>query len=227
VVEVAEDAARQAAALLQSQSIDIATVESTSGPFMGPYRAAVDLVVSADDAAMVEAYVVGMVVLQEQHVEEVGASDDIEALFGESNDGEVVTPVTMDEQVALMASFEMAHCKESTHQFMAAEREALAAMLMVHANTVREAARVAAEEEATRLAARAAEAALDLAAREEAAAAEEMACEADRAVARVEELAEEAVVEAAAQEEMARDRRHWDEDMAAARLLREVHKLAT
>jgi ATP/maltotriose-dependent transcriptional regulator MalT len=55
VVEVAEDAARQAAALLQSQSIDIATVESTVGPIRGPYRAAVDLVASADDAAMAEA----------------------------------------------------------------------------------------------------------------------------------------------------------------------------
>jgi hypothetical protein len=194
---------------------------------MGPYRTAVDLVASADDAAMAEAYVVGMVVSQEQHVEEVGASDDIEALFDDSKDGEVVVPVMMDEQVALMASFETAHHKESTHQFMAAEREALAAMLMVHANTVREATHVAAKEAATRLAACAAEAALDLAAREEAAAAEEMAREAAHALARAEELVEEAAVEAAAQEEMARDRRHWDEDMAAVRRLREVHELAT
>jgi hypothetical protein len=36
VVEVAEDAARQAAALLQAQFIDIATVESTVGHFLGP-----------------------------------------------------------------------------------------------------------------------------------------------------------------------------------------------
>jgi hypothetical protein len=62
VVEVAEDAARQATALLQSQSVDIATVESTVGPFLGPDRAAVDLVASSNDAAMAEAYVVGMVV---------------------------------------------------------------------------------------------------------------------------------------------------------------------
>jgi hypothetical protein len=62
VLEVAEDAARQAAALLQSRSIDIATVESTAEAFLGPYRAVVDLVASADDVAMAEAYVVGMVV---------------------------------------------------------------------------------------------------------------------------------------------------------------------
>jgi hypothetical protein len=193
VVEVAEDAARQAAALLQAQSVDIATVESTAGPFLGPYRAAVYLVASADDVAIAEAYVVGMVVPQEQHVEEVGASDDIEALFGDSDDGEVVAPATTDEQVELMASFETAHHEESTHQFMAAEREALAAMLAVRANTAREVAHVAAEEEEapSRLA-------LDLDAREEAAAAEEVAREAARAVARAEEQAEEAAAEAAA-----------------------------
>jgi hypothetical protein len=193
VVEVAEDAA-----LLQAQSVDITTVESTAGPFLGPDRAAVDLVASADDAAMAKAYVVGMVVPQEQHVEEVGASDDIEALFGDSDDGKVVAAATTDEQVALMASFEMAHRKESTRQFMAAEREALAAKLAVRANAAREAARVAAEEEAARVAARAMEAALDLAAREEAAAAEEVAREAARAVARAEEQAEEQAAEAAA-----------------------------
>jgi hypothetical protein len=85
VMEVAEDAARQAVALLQSQSIDIATVESTAGPFLGPYHAAVDLVASADDAAMVEAYVVGMVVPQEHPDEEDGVDDDIEALFDDSS----------------------------------------------------------------------------------------------------------------------------------------------
>jgi hypothetical protein len=136
VVEVAEDAARQAAALLQSQSINIATVESTTRPFLGPYRAAVDLVASADDAAMAEAYMVGMVMPQEQHVEEVGTSDDIEALFGDSSDSDVVAPVTTDEQVALMASFEMTHREESTRQFMAAEREILTAILVVRTNTV-------------------------------------------------------------------------------------------
>jgi hypothetical protein len=59
VMEVAEDAAHQAVALLQSQSVNIATVESTAGPFLGPYHAADDLVASADDEAMAEAYVVG------------------------------------------------------------------------------------------------------------------------------------------------------------------------
>jgi hypothetical protein len=62
VMEVADDAARQAVALLQSQSFDVATFESMVGPFLGPYHATVDLVASADDAAMAEAYVVGMVV---------------------------------------------------------------------------------------------------------------------------------------------------------------------
>jgi hypothetical protein len=65
VMEVAEDAARQAVALLQSSSVVVATVESMAGPFLGSYRAAVDLVASADYAAMAEAYVVGMVVPQE------------------------------------------------------------------------------------------------------------------------------------------------------------------
>jgi hypothetical protein len=59
---------------------------------------------------MAEAYVVGMVVPQEQHVEEVGASDDIEALFGDSS------PATTDEQVALLASFETAHREEGTRR---------------------------------------------------------------------------------------------------------------
>jgi hypothetical protein len=172
LLEVAEDAARQAAALLQLQFVDIATVESTAGPFLGPYRAAVDLVASADDAAMAEAYVVGMVVPQEQHIEEVSASEDIEALFGDSSDGDVVAPAMTDEQVALMPCFKTAHREERTRQFVAAEREALAAMLVGRANAAREAARVAAEEEAAhvavrttevaRVVARATEAALEL-----------------------------------------------------------------
>jgi hypothetical protein len=89
---------------------------------------------------MAEAYVVGMVVPQEHHVEEVGASDDIDALFGDSSDSDMVAPTTTDEQVALMASFETAHHEERKRQFMATEREALAAMLVVRANTAREAA---------------------------------------------------------------------------------------
>jgi hypothetical protein len=61
------------------------------------------------------------------------------------------------------------------------------------------------------------EVAAELAAREEA------AC----ATARAEELAEEAAEKATTQEEMARDRHRWDDDMAAARRAREVHELAT
>jgi hypothetical protein len=80
---------------------------------------------------------------------------------------------------------------------MAAEREALTAMLVVRANMAREVARVAAH---------AVEAALDLTAREEAAVVEGVAREAAHAVARAEELAEEAAAKAVAQEEMARDR---------------------
>jgi regulator of protease activity HflC (stomatin/prohibitin superfamily) len=105
---------------------------------------------------MAEAYVVGMVVPQEQPDEEDVMSDDIEALFGDSSDGDVVVPAITDEQVALLASFETVHCEESTRQFMAAERKALAAMLVTRANAASEAARMA-------------EAAVELAAREEAA----------------------------------------------------------
>jgi hypothetical protein len=157
-MKVAEDAERQAAALLQAQSVDIATVESTAGPFLGPYHATVDLVALADDAAMAEAYVVGMVVPQEQPDEEDGASDDIEALFGDSSVGDVVVPAMTDEQVALLASFETAHREEGKRHFMAAERGALAAMLVVRASVVRKAAaKLAAREEAARAAARAEE----------------------------------------------------------------------
>jgi hypothetical protein len=162
--------------LLQSQFIDIATIESTTGRFLGPYHAAVNLVASADGAAMAEAYVVGMVVPQEQPDEDDRASNDIEALFGDSSDGDVVVPAMMDEQVALLASFETAHCEEGTHEFMAAKREALAAMLVVRANAAREAMRLAVQEKAAHVAARMAKAAAD----------------------------------ATAQEEMARDRRHWE-----------------
>jgi hypothetical protein len=67
------------------------------------------------------------------------------------------------------------------------------------------------------VAARVAKVAAELAAREEAA----------RAAARAEELAEEAAADTAAQEEMARDHRRWDNDMAAARRAPEVQELAT
>jgi hypothetical protein len=64
---------------------------------------------------------------------------------------------TTDEQVVLLASFETAHRELVTRQFMATEREALTAMLVVRANAARETAHVAAQEEAARAAARAAE----------------------------------------------------------------------
>jgi hypothetical protein len=51
--------------------------------------------------------------------------------------------------VVLLASFETAHQEEVTRQFMVAEREALVAMLVVRANAVREAARLATQENAT------------------------------------------------------------------------------
>jgi hypothetical protein len=113
-MEVAEDAARQAVALLQVQFVDIATVESTAGPFLRPYHAAVDLVASADDAAMAEAYVVGMVVPHDQPEEQDDTSDDIEALFGGSSDSDATVPAMTNEQVALLASFETAHREQVT-----------------------------------------------------------------------------------------------------------------
>jgi hypothetical protein len=113
-MEVAEDAARQAVALLQVQFVDVATVESIVGPFLRPYHTAVDLVASADDAAMAEAYVVGMVVPHDQPEEQDDASDDIEALFGGSSDGDATIPVMTDEQVALLTSFETTHREKVT-----------------------------------------------------------------------------------------------------------------
>jgi hypothetical protein len=126
-------------------------------------------------------------------------------------------PVTTDEQVEQLASFETAHREQVTRQFMAAEREALAAMLAVHANAAREAARVAAQEEAGHEAVRAAEEAAVMAVQEEA----------TRAVVRAEETAEEATADAAAWAEMARYRRRWDEDIAVASHAREIHELAS
>jgi hypothetical protein len=41
-------------------------------------------------------------------------SNDIEALFDESSDGDVTMPGTMDKQVALLASFEMTQRKQVT-----------------------------------------------------------------------------------------------------------------
>jgi hypothetical protein len=93
---------------------------------------------------MAEAYVVGMLIPQEHPDEEEDASDDIEALYGDSSKGDMVVLASTNEQVALLAFFETVHREEGTRQFMAIEREALAAMLVVWANTVREVARVAA-----------------------------------------------------------------------------------
>jgi hypothetical protein len=105
---------------------------------------------------MAEACKLGMVVPQEQAKEEEDdASDNIGALFGDDND--VSIPATTDEQVALLVLFETAHRKEVMRQFMAAEREALVAMLVVRVSAVREATRTAAEEEAVWEAARMAE----------------------------------------------------------------------
>jgi hypothetical protein len=51
---------------------------------------------------------------QEQADKEDGASDDIEALFGDSSDSDMVVLETTDEQVALLAPFETAHREEGT-----------------------------------------------------------------------------------------------------------------
>jgi hypothetical protein len=100
-------------------------------PFLGLYRAAVNLVALGDNAAMAEAYVVGMVVPQEQPGEEDGTGDNIEALFDDSSDSDADMSATMDDQVMLLASFETAHRERVTRQLMATEWEAPVAMLMV------------------------------------------------------------------------------------------------
>jgi hypothetical protein len=55
---------------------------------------------------MAEAYMVGTVVPQEQPEDQDDTSNDIKALFSNSSDGDMIVPATMDEQVALLASFE-------------------------------------------------------------------------------------------------------------------------
>jgi hypothetical protein len=127
-------------------------------------------------------------------------SNDIEALFGDSSNDDAAMSAMMDEQVALLASFKTAHREQVTRQFMAAEREALATMLVVRTKAAREAARVTKEIVAMVVVARDA--------------------------ARAEELAEEEAPSATAREEMARDRCRWDKDMAPARRAREIHELA-
>jgi hypothetical protein len=95
---------------------------------------------------MPEAYMVGMVVPQEQaEEEEDGASNDSEALYGGTDD-DVIVPATINKQVALLALFKTAHREEVTRKFMAAKREALAAMLAVRANMAREAVQATVEE---------------------------------------------------------------------------------
>jgi hypothetical protein len=64
---------------------------------------------SANEAAIAEAYV----------EEDDDTGDNIQAIFGDS-DGDVVVPATTDEQVALLASFETAHCEWVTRHFMVA-----------------------------------------------------------------------------------------------------------
>jgi hypothetical protein len=68
---------------------------------------------------MTKAYVVDMVVLQEQPDEEDDVSDDIEGLFSDSSYGEKVMPTMTNKQVALLASFETVHREEGMRQFMA------------------------------------------------------------------------------------------------------------
>jgi hypothetical protein len=93
---------------------------------------------------------VGLVVPQEQLEQKDSASDDIKVLFGDFSKADAAVPAMTDEQVALLPSYETTHHEQVTRQFMATEREALLAMLMVRANTAREAACVAAQEEAAR-----------------------------------------------------------------------------
>jgi hypothetical protein len=130
---------------------DIATVGSTASPFLRPYLAAAELIAEADDVAMAEVEVVAAA--QPQEAED----DDLDGLF----DDEKVTPATSDEQAVLLASFEIARREEDTRLFMAAEREALSAMLVVRATAAKRAAAEMAAEEAELGAALAEESARD------------------------------------------------------------------
>jgi hypothetical protein len=139
---VAEAAASGVAALVEAEreaaAHDIATVGSTAGPFLRPYLTAADLIAEADDAAMAEVEVVAAA--QPQEAED----DDLDGLL----DDEEAAPATSDEQAVQLASFETARREEDTRLFMAAEREALSAMLMVRATAVKRAAAEMAAEEA-------------------------------------------------------------------------------
>jgi hypothetical protein len=143
-----------------------------------------NLIAEANDAAMVEVEVVAAA--QPQEAED----DDLDGLF----DDEEVAPATSDEQVVLLASFETARHKEDTRLFIAAEREALSAMLMVRAAASKHAAEeleAAALQRTNRLLVR------------------------ERAVAEM--AAEEAELGAALAEESARDRVCWEADWEANR----------
>jgi hypothetical protein len=143
---VVEAAARGVAALVEAErepereaaARDIATVGSTAGPFLRPYLDAADLIAETDNAAMAEVEVVAAP--QPQEAED----DDLDGLF----DDEKVAPATSDEQAVLLASFETARREEDTRLFMAAEQEALSAMLMVHATATKCAAEEMAAKEA-------------------------------------------------------------------------------
>jgi hypothetical protein len=136
---VEAEAERVHAAVAEAAARDIATVGSTAGPFLRPYLAAADLIAEADDAAMAEVEVVAAA--QPQEAED----DDLDGLF----DDEKVVSAMSDEQAVLLASFETARREEDTRLFMAAEREALSAMLVVRAAAAkRVAAEMAAEEAA-------------------------------------------------------------------------------
>jgi hypothetical protein len=137
--------------------------------------------------------------------EDNGVSNDIEALFGDSSDGEVAVPAMMNEQVALLALFRTAHREQVMCQFMVVKRKALAAMIVVCDNAAREAACMEAEEDAARVAKKAV---------------------APKEATWAEEIAEKEAAEAAARE-MARDHRRWDEDMMAVQRAREIHELAS
>jgi hypothetical protein len=76
--DLEEEAACQAVAMLQDESIDVAIVVLMAGTFLSPYRAAANRVVLDDDAAMAKAYLVGMVMPHDVK-EEDSDIEDIEA----------------------------------------------------------------------------------------------------------------------------------------------------
>jgi hypothetical protein len=109
--------------MLQSESIDMETVSSTMWSFLDPYCIAADFIASADDAAMVEAYVVNMVVLQDAKKED-----------NDNNDIDPSLAMTMTwtcrqcpTSRVLHASFQTVHHDKETCQFMVAEQEAMLA----------------------------------------------------------------------------------------------------